>query len=96
VEPGIAQQTRARQTGTGPHGARRSRFPTSIAHAAAVLFAVLGSPVAAQTSSPTPRIEVAQREIHLGELTRVDRASGRFEIRNTGTGDLEILAAAPG
>jgi hypothetical protein len=96
VEPRIAQQIPARQSGYRRRGVRRSRLLTSIVPTPAVFLALLGLPVAAQTSSSEPRFEVAQREIHLGELTRIERATGRFEIRNTGTGDLEILSAAPG
>jgi hypothetical protein len=51
----------------------------------------------AQQSDATgaPRLRVPVTEVDLGDLTRIDRAEGRFEIRNEGSADLRILKAEP-
>ena len=92
----MALRSLVRAIGASPRGPWRSGLAASIALLAAGSALVLTPPALAQTSRATPRLEVSRPEIHLGELTRFDRAAGRFEIRNTGTGELKILAAAPG
>jgi hypothetical protein len=46
-------------------------------------------------ASGSPRLQVPVTDVDLGDLTRIDRAEGRFEIRNDGNAELRILKAEP-
>lgn len=45
---------------------------------------------------PSPKLEIAQEVIDLGELPRIGEAQATFVIRNTGEDTLRILSAKPG
>jgi len=63
---------------------------------AAWMLTVGGLSLAEQAdASGSPRLRVPVTQLDLGELTRIDRAEGRFEIRNEGSAELRILKAEP-
>ena len=75
-----------------PRSSNRSAHPLALA---AVLLA--SAAFQASAAEPAgPRVEVAQIEIDLGQISRGATVEARFELRNVGDADLHILEAKPG
>jgi hypothetical protein len=68
------------------------------AHRLALAAILLASAAfqAAAAEPVGPRVEVAQIEIDLGQISRGATVEARFELRNVGDADLHILEAKPG
>lgn len=52
--------------------------------------------IPAYGGGPAPRVELDQREIHLGTLVRGQKADAEFTLRNAGGAELRIEQAKPG